>query len=384
MITNNHPERILLVGRETGPLAKIIKKFNPDIYIGSVDVLGNLDTREIVDSAFSVVKQKFGDLIDKPTILNEAEYLFKLSLIMLGEIDYDLLIPLAPFNLYPELLKSLSAKIDMNIIEWKKNENMSSSWKLLSYLDRKSIYSAQTLELSEINQLKQDQGVFVTKEEILWIKSNSDLNNSELHQKKGFFLPINEIHCAALFSQQQDIVLIGIQTVVQPKNQVFCWNNLEKNALIPFETAQKIIKKNIKEKIILFTKKMNFNGFFTLYFSIKDNEILPIFCNPLPDERIDLWNNKTVNTLYPLFIEPLDLTKKPVPNNLFGYKYPIYSSKVIRVPRIPKQLAGQRNIPGAYSNINFPICTIQGYSKNNDELFRNLKENIDKISEIIV
>ncbi|MHA1237436.1 MAG: hypothetical protein ACTSQ9_07245, partial [Candidatus Hodarchaeales archaeon] len=102
MPLRNSINRILIIGQETGPFAKQIKKLYPDMKIGSVDILGNLDTRNSVESAFSVVKQTPGESLERKKVRSDLDLLYELTLIMLDEIEFDILIPLTPFNSNPE------------------------------------------------------------------------------------------------------------------------------------------------------------------------------------------------------------------------------------------------------------------------------------------
>ncbi len=374
--------RILIIGREAGPLAKLIKKLYPYMKIGSVDILGNLDTRNSVESAFSVVKQAFGESLERIKVRSDLDLLYELTLIMLEEVEYDILIPLTPFNSNPKYLQFLSDKINLLIVDWNTLEKTSSPWNFLSYLTKFDLNfsSLENLrEFEELSEKKGEEGLFVTKNGIL--HSDKSISKSDYYQlpEKGFFLPIKEIHCAAFYSTPALISNIGVQTIISSSNQALFYNELEKNAYIPFKSALISSYSAVIESLSEIIKQCQLMGFITVYFGIKDSSIVPISCNSLLDEKIDLWNERNLNHLIPLLVNPSKNNFLPKTQMVYGYKYPIFVSHPIKVPMIPKELAGQRNIPGVYSSIEYPVCSIQNYSDDLKALFRQLELHIKQI-----
>jgi len=378
--------RILIIGREVGPLATQIKSLYPSMKIGSVDILGNLDTRNSVESAFSVVKQTLGESLERKKVRSDLDLLFELALIMLDEIEFDILIPLTPFNSNPEYLRSLSDKIKVSIVDWKTLEKTSSSWKFLSYLIKSDPNSSQQIKLIEFEELleiKGEEGLFVTRRGNLFINKNKNSTEYSLKPEEGFFLPIKEIHCAAFFSTSDFISNIGVQTISPSSNHSFFYDEIEKNAYIPFSSTQALPISEIIEHLRKIIKKFRFMGFLTIYFGIIGKNLVPISCNSIPDEKVDLWSEKTANNLIPHLIDP---SKNFSPSNskmVYGYKYPIYTSHTIKVPMIPEKLAEQRNLPGVYNTVDYPVCTIQSFSDDVKNLSRELVVNMKQIHKIL-
>ncbi|MHA1946057.1 MAG: hypothetical protein ACXAC6_00525 [Candidatus Hodarchaeales archaeon] len=378
--------RILIIGREAGPLVKLIKKSYPHMKIGSVDILGNLDTRESVESAFSVVKQAPGGSLERIKARSDLDLLYELTLIMLEEVEYDILIPLTPFNSNPEYLQLISNKISLPIVDWKTLEMTSSPWTFLSYLANFDLnYSSQKnlKEFEKLWEVKGEEGLFVTKNGIFNIDKR--IGESDYYElpEEGFFLPIKEIHCAAFYSTPAFASNIGVQTITSSQNQAFFYNEIEKNAYLPFKSTLMPSSSAVIENLFEIIKQGELMGFITIYFGIKDRQIVPISCNSLPDEKIDLWNERNRNHLIPLLIDPSEKDFLPKTQMVYGYKYPIFVSHPIKVPVIPKELAEQRNIPGVFTTVDYPVCSIQDYSDDLRVLSRKLELNIKHIHMLL-
>jgi hypothetical protein len=378
--------RILIIGREAGPFAKLIKKTYPHMKIGSVDILGNLDTREAVESAFSVVKQTPGESLERKKVRSDLDLLYELTLIMLEEVEYDILIPLTPFNSNPEYLQLLSNKISLSIIDWKTLEKTSSPWTFLSYLaDMDLNYYSQKKhgEFDKSWEENLEEGLFVTKNGI--IRIDNPIRESDYYElpKESFFLPIKEIHCAAFYSTPEFVFNIGIQTITSTQNQLLNYDEIERNAYFPFESDLMPSSSSVIENLIEIINQGELMGFITIYFGIKDKKILPFSCNSLPDEKIDLWNERNRNNLIPILLNPSKTDFIPKTQTIYGYKYPIFVSHPIKVPVIPKELAEQRNMPGVYTTVDYPVCSIQEYSDNHKTLSRKLELHIEQIHMLL-
>jgi len=378
--------RILLIGREVGPLAKQIKKSYPDMKIGSVDILGNLDTRNSVESAFSVVKQTPGESFEREKVRSDLDLLYELALIMLDEEDFDILIPLMPFNSNPEYLRSLSDKIKLPIVDLKTLEKTSSPWKFLSHLTRSDpILSSrhEIIKFEEISNRKGAEGLFVTSIGNFHLNRNKFPTDNSPKPEEGFFLPTKEIHCAAFYSTSEMISNIGVQTIGPSSNHTLFYNEVEKNAYLPFHSALTVSISKIIENLINIIRQEQLTGFLTLFFGINEKNVVPISCNSIPDEKIDLWTTKTVNNLIPSLIDPSKNNSPIKSKKVFGYKCPIFTSHSIKVPKIPEDLAEQRNLPGVYNSVEYPVCTIKNFSDDVTDLSRKLELNMNQIHKIL-
>jgi hypothetical protein len=378
--------RILIIGRENGPLAKQIKKIYPDMKVGSVDILGNLDTRNSVETAFSVVKQTPGDSLERRRARSNIDLLYELALVMLDEVEFDILIPLAPFNTNPEYLRSLSNRIELPIVDWKNLDKTSSSWKFLSHLSKlipSSSLKQRLIKFDELIDINGEDGLFVTSKGNFSIDRNKNLTTYSPPHDQGFFLPIKEIHCAAFYSSSRSITNIGVQTVKPPLNHSFFYDEIEKNAYLPFNSLRTFSTKELIEYLVEIIKQVQPKGFLTLYFGIYEKNIIPISCNSIPDEKIDLWNKINASNLIPLLIEPSDYHPSLILNKVYGYNFPIFTSHSIKVPMIPKEVAEQRNLPGVYNTPEYPVCTIQNISDDVNDLSRKLELNMKQIHEIL-
>jgi hypothetical protein len=386
MPLRNSINRILIIGQETGPFAKQIKKLYPDMKIGSVDILGNLDTRNSIESAFSVVKQTPGESLERKKVRSDLDLLYELTLIMLDEIEFDILIPLTPFNSNPEYLRSLSDKIMLPIVDWKTLEKTSSPWEFLSHLietDPTSSPRQRLIESEELLKKKGEEGLFVTKKENFYINKDFFSADSSIIPQDGFFLPIKEIHCAAFYSTSESISNIGVQTIKPAANHPFFYDEFEKNAYIPFSSTKRLPIDEVIESLVSIVERSQLMGFLTIYFGINEKNLVPISCNSMPDEKIDLWITITRNNLIPLLINPSENNFQPTSRMVFGYKYPIFTSHPILVPMIPEAIAEQRNLPGVYNTVDYPVCAIQSFSKDVKDLSRRLEIDMKRIHKIL-
>ncbi len=378
--------RILIIGREAGPFAKQIKSLYPDMKIGSVDILGNLDTRNSVESAFSVVKQTPGESLERKKVRSDLDLLYELTLIMLDEIEFDILLPLTPFNSNPEYLRFLSDKIKLPIVDWKTLEKTSSPWKFLTHLiesDPASSPQQRLIESEELFRKKVEGGLFVTKQENFYINKDFFSSDYSLIPEEGFFLPIKEIYCAAFYSTSEFISNIGVQTIEPVANHALFCNEFEKNAYIPFSSKKTLPIDEIIESLVNIIKRCQLIGFLTIYFGLNEKNIVLISCNSLPDEKIDLWSTIAENNLIPLLIDPSENNSPPKSRKVFGYKYPIFTSHPILVPKIPEAIAEQRNLPGVYNTVEYPVCSIKSFSEDVKDLSRELKINMKRINKIL-
>ena len=84
---------------------------------------------------------------------------------MLEEVEYDILIPLTPFNSNPKYLQSLSKKISLSIIDWETLEKTISPWNFLSSLKKigfNLVLQKYSNELDELSMNNEGESLFVT------------------------------------------------------------------------------------------------------------------------------------------------------------------------------------------------------------------------------
>ena len=106
-------KRILVVGREVGPITQLLKEKVPKVSIGAIDVLGNKETRFFSDWAFSIEKQTPDRSILRLKHRTLLDLLYELTLVMLEDLEFDLFIPLSPFQTKPQYLHNLSQEVEI-------------------------------------------------------------------------------------------------------------------------------------------------------------------------------------------------------------------------------------------------------------------------------
>ena len=64
------------------------------------------------------------------------------------------------------------------------------------------------------------------------------------------------------------------------------------------------------------------------------------------------------------------------------YKCPIYATKPFNIPKIPSDLACQRNLPGVISHPSYPFCAIIGVNTTEQISLMELKMKEESIAQI--
>ncbi|MHA1976519.1 MAG: hypothetical protein ACW98F_06835 [Candidatus Hodarchaeales archaeon] len=378
MRRSNFPLRILLIGRETGPFAQLLKNSHIHSNIGSVDVLGNMETRIYSDWKFSVIKQEPGSSLVRKKKKSTVDILFELATIMLEEKKFDILIPLAPFHKFPDLIKHFSNLCEITITTQASLEKTSSDCMFIKYLIEEFPQFIPYYNRIKIKKVLDEnrEGMVITDVHKVFIKSETKDENYKELATEGFFLPLKEIHCAGFFSTNESVLFLGFQTLKSPDGFNFINKDLEKNAYYPCNEETSFMKE--LSNLIRIIEKLNLVGLISIYFGIIENKIVPFSCNVLPDENIDLWMNKTNNNFIPHFLKFSKDLEPFSRDSLFGYKIPIYS-QLSSVPAIPPELATQRNLPGISAHFKYPICAIFGALNT----YQNVKREILEKKEII-
>jgi hypothetical protein len=368
--------RILVIGREVGPLVQQIKEFNSEIEIGAVDILGNLETRKYSNWTFSVENQKEDTQLGRVKPRSIEEYLLELGFVMLEEISFDQVILLTPFQRKPEFIKSLLNEVEIPSINLPTIEYTHNDWQFTKTILEEGIVETTDIVFFSQDNLIQNKnpGIYITKNNKFLLPS--DYNNSEsiTRSKKGFFVPANEIHCGAFYSAKNHLSFLGLQTLCAPIGHEYFPNELERNSYKPFESSKQREVKKIRSLLSKVIEKLNLFGFLTLFFTFQDEKIIPFSCYSLPDENIDLWLSKIHNHVTHLLINPSKSGAKPNIQNQWGFKTPFYYKYSLVVPKIPFQLAVQRNIPGVRSHPEYPICAL--VKTSNDDLSLNETQKV--------
>jgi len=358
-------KRVLIIGYEVGSLVKSIKSLFPEILIGSVDLMGNLEVRKFANWKFSVVKQVAYEKISTPNHRSIEQYLFELSLIMIEEVEFDFLIACSPFHRKSKDLSSVVNKVK-NYFPYLRIIHLNlSDFEFIKKISEESviqsdfvIQSITELEISENNPI-----IFVCPENTFYIPSQTILQG--IHKNyRGITLPASKIHSIAFITNQKEPICLGLQTLVRPGNHQFLLYPLEKNALVPFNDTSNLTKDwiiNIFKRIIHF---LEINSFITFYFVISDNKLFPFSIIPTFDENFRLWELKSGRNFLQNIIKDTFIRKiEP-----YGIKLPIYFPNSKLVPKIPFGIASHINIPNSFSQPDYPVCKIFGIASTIEKL----------------
>lgn len=365
--------RILVVGRETGPIVRLLKRERPNIEIGAVDILGNREIRKIADWKFSVERQSPKTSIFREKHRDLIDLLYELTLVMLEDIKFDLLILLSPFHTKPNLIHNLSREIEVAVPNIDSLESTSTNYRLLTKLD--SEYEFQQSD-SLVQNLSKNANkllfLYITKLETKSFSFSEFQKLNKSTDQVGFVIPYSQIHCAFFISSPQWLNFLGLQTVVSPYQHQFFFSHFERNALIPFSVPADVSIEILRDTLSKIVRELNLVGFITLYFCFLKDKIIPISCTALPDENFDLWQNRVKNPIIPyLLSKEIDMNPH-ISSKRFAFKLPIYSKQPIYVPYIP-DYATQRNLAGIISSPNYPLCVISGSNSNLSVLQSQLK-----------
>ncbi len=372
MTPSDDPKRILLVGRDAGPVAKILKINSKNIEIGIVDVLGNLETRKYSDWSFSVERQIPNSSINRRKQRSLMGLIEELTLIMMEEHDFDLFIPLSSLHEVPDFISKISKKINSKPLDKEIFEITSSNSALLSGISRiqSDINRRSDFILPNLAQIEFEQERMVTRS---INKIEESITEPKPRTFRQLFLPQEPVYCIALIRIEKQFDLIGIQKVIPPVNKHFFVDDYSKNGLVPVNEIPGVA--NVTSLMEVFRNlviHLNLSGIITFYFSIKNSTLIPYQCNLLPDENFDLWNYQAHNVIWKYFLNEDFSVKSYLKHKRYSFKIPVYSPKPITVPEIECSIATQRNIPKAISSSEYPICSIYGHQSTIETAIRDL------------
>ena len=383
MTISHSLKRILVVGREVGPIIQLIKEKYPKISIGAVDVLGNQETRFFADWKFSIEKQSPDTRIHRPKHRSIVDLLLELTLVMLEDLEFDLLIPLTPLQTKPKFIDKLSREIEISGPSYRLLEQTSSAYVFLTNISANiPELTPSFLFTSDLSNAMNFPAIFVSQYNGLSLvpskKSILSLDSSNL---SGFLLPISQIHCAFFLRISHELKFLGLQTLSTPHEHAFFPNNLEKNGMTPFSIPD-FTYEEIVSYLSNLINKLGIFGMGTIYFGLSEDEIFPVSCNVLPDENLAFWEKKSLRSLVPFLLNEKSNHKPQFNNSVYGFKIPIYSYRSIRVPPFSEGLCTQRNLPGVISHPEYPLCAITATSSSSSgakEILQQKKKEILKV-----
>jgi hypothetical protein len=389
MSTSRLPKRILVTGREVGPIARLLKTVklgNLKPSIGAVDILGNLDTRTFSDWTFSVEKQTPNKPIFRHKKRPLIELLYELTLILLEEMEFDLLIPLTPFQIKPKFIRQLSKKVTIKTCSYRLLETVKSSYDFLMKL---KIHFPEIIpQPVRFSDLYDSSSVsfpffFVSEHKTDFFQSRELILRVSNFNEYGFYFPFSKVHCAFFISSSDSLNFIGIQSLSTPYNHDIFPTFLEKNAFEPFSFPRNL---SFRLMFSFFRKIINvleLYGIISIYFGLIGDKIIPIYCNILPDENIDLWHGRIATNIVRFLLETKNVKISPDLQSNFVFKLPIYSSYSIKVPILPDTAARQRNLAHVLSDPSYPICSILGNAKSVSELSNLRYQKKNEIIDIL-
>ncbi len=386
MAISHSLKRILVVGREVGPIVQLLKERIPKVSVGAVDVLGNEETRIYADWKFSIEKQSPDTSILRIKHRSILDLLLELTLVMLEDIEFDLLIPLSPFQTEPQYVYRLTREIEVSAPSYKLLEQVTSAYAFLTNISSKfpelmplNPFISDLTEVQPINY----PAVFVSQHKLYRIFSDKPNPSFDSSNQSGYLLPIPQIHCGFFLSSAHRIRFLGLQTLSTPHEHGFFSDHLEQNAMIPFSLPPGFVYKRIISYLSQIINQSGIVGIITIYFGLSKNDIFPISCNVLPDETFDLWERRSPKTLVPFLTSQKADYIPQLTASVYAFKLPIFSHRSIRVPPLPKGLCTQRNLPSVISHPKYPVCAISGTSSSPSSAHRLFLQKKKEILEII-
>ncbi|MFX1538947.1 MAG: hypothetical protein ACFFDI_32590 [Promethearchaeota archaeon] len=376
-------KRILLVGREVGPIVQLLKEKISKVSIGAIDILGNEETRIYADWKFSVEKQSPDTSILRKRHRSILDLLLQLTLVMLEDLEFDLLIPLSPFQTEPQYIHKLSREVEICSPSYKLLEQTTSAYVFLTNIS--SGFPESTSSLIFTSDLSKEQAfpaTFISPHGLSFISSYNSIHSLNSSSSSGYLLPISQIHCAFFLSVAHSLRFIGLQTLTAPFEHDFFPNHIEKNAMIPFSLPGGFTLKRIISYLSQIITRIGVVGVVTIYFGLSKTDIIPISCNVLPDENFAFWERISPRSLVPFLFSLEDDHVSQFTSSVSAFKLPIYSYRPIRVPPLPKNLCAQRNLPGVISHPKYPLCAISAQSSTYSsahKTFQHMKKEILRI-----
>ncbi len=361
MSSSHSSKRILVVGREVGSITRLLKEKIPKVLIGAVDVLGNEETRFYADWKFSVEKQSPNVSIFRFKHRPILDLLFELTLIMLEDRDFDLLIPLSPFQTNPQYIHRLSREIEVYTPNYNSLKLTTSAYTFLTYVSANfpEVIPPNIIisDLSKVSSIDLP-AIFISDHQTYCFSSETSISSIGSLNQSGFLFPFSRIHCAFFIVFYQCIRFLGIQTLSNPHDHAFFPDYLEKNALIPFHLPQNFSYQRIISFLSRIITQLEVTGMITIYFGLSKENIFPVSCSVLLDENFDLWERRSSKTLIPYIFFPEDERDPLLASSNFAFKLPIYSRRSIRVPPLLNNLCYQRNLAGVISHPDYPLCAL--------------------------
>ncbi|MFX0172483.1 MAG: hypothetical protein ACFE9L_11230 [Candidatus Hodarchaeota archaeon] len=385
MPLENSSKRILVIGREVGPIAKSLKEKIPKVFIGAVDILGNQETRFFSDWAFSVEKQTPDISILRPKHRNILDLLFELAKVMLEDLEFDLLIPLSPLHVKPNYIQQLSQEVNIAFPNLSSVKKTSSSFVFLTTIssDYPEIFPPTSFYTKTSDFSTKDFPIILIAESKIKIAySEVSMASIPIH-KDCFIFPVSQIHCAFFVAYLNFFQFIGLQTLSPPYQHTFFSDQLERNALIPFSTKTNFSNNEISSLCLSIIRQLKLKGLITIYFILVEDKFFPVSCTVLPDENFDVWENRVQTSLVPFLVSANTDLDPQLFASKFVHKIPIYAHSPIKVPIIPKEYASQRNIPGVISNPEYPLCTVTGSGSKLTKVQKQLKQKKDNLITIL-
>ncbi|MFX0014211.1 MAG: hypothetical protein ACFFB2_06950 [Promethearchaeota archaeon] len=379
-------KRILVIGREVGPITQLLKERIPKVSVGAVDVLGNRETRFFADWKFSVEKQSPNVAIFRPKHRSLLELLYELTLVMLEDLEFDLLIPLTPFQTKPEYIKKLSRKVEVYAPNYYSLEKFSSAYSFLRSIQ--AIFPETIPQKTTISDLSEKSSIrfpviYVSIHKTHFFPSKESFPSIRTFNQPGFLFPYFQIYCAFFIGLQNCVRFLGLQMLSIPHDHTFFFDQLERNALLPFSLPKGFTYQRIITYLSTIISQLRVTGMITIYFGLYKDDIFPLSCNILPDENFDLWERRSLNTLINYFFSPEDESYPHSSSHNFAFKLPIYSQRSIRIPFLPETLCVQRNLKGGISHPDYPLCAISGSASSSLEANQILHEKKKELLKII-
>jgi hypothetical protein len=380
MTISHSSKRILVVGREVGPIVQLFKEKVPKISIGAIDILGNQETRLYADWKFSIEKQSPDKSINRIKHRSVVDLLLELTLVMLEDLEFDMLIPLSPLQTKPKYIHKLSREVEIFAPSYKLLEQATSAYVFLTNISSNiPELIPSSIFKSEVSNFMNFPSILVSHTGLKLMPSDKSISSLDSLNLSGFLLPISQIHCASFLSLSHDLRLIGLQTLSTPHEHPLFPDQLEKNGMIPFSLPKGFTINRIITFLSRIISTLGVVGMITIYFGLSENQIFPVSCNILPDENITFWEKISSGSLVPFLLNEKNNRTPQFNTSISAFKIPIYSYRSIRVPTLSEGLCTQRNLPGVISYPEYPLCAISGTSSSFSSAHKLLEQKKKEI-----
>lgn len=378
--------RVLCIGREVGPIVHLLRKTVPNLQIGAVDVLGNEDTRQYVDWAFSVEKQAENTSICRSKHRSLEELLYELAQVMLEEVSFDLVIPSSPFHTRLDYLEGLSEQTETFMPDGSTLEQTNTAFKFLVSTETccPSLLHTMGGEV-ESSEIVPDSlpGIFITKDGNYFLNEKFALKRLRSRDLKGFYIYTSQIHCACFLVSARQSQFLGVHTLDPPYQHTFFPNLPERNSFLPYSISVGSSLSEVKDFGGKLIRSLDLTGIVTFYFCHSSRQLVPISCNPLPDENLGLWARKHPLLVTQFLTTPSYTLDRPSPPVDFAYRIPIHLKRPLRIPSLPEGIFRQRNLANVLSHPEYPICAILGSSASLLETEKHRMDALAKLTQIL-